>query len=82
MGPDVNGNSGSHLGATEWRVPRSNEVIGIDRADELGCLRVPSGDGVCVAVIRRGKSRATASVIGQLPSNDTWLIGVARNHEP
>jgi len=61
---DENGNSGSHPEATEYRVPRSNEVIGIDGADEFGCLCVPSGDGVCVAVTRRGKSRAAASVIG------------------
>ncbi len=76
------GNLGSHPEATEWRIPRSNEMIGIDRADELGCLCVPSCNGVCVAAIRRGKSRIATSVIGQFPGNDARLIGVARNYKP
>ena len=57
-------------------------MIGIDRADELGRLCVPPGDGVCVAVIRRRKVRHAAGVIGQFPSNDAWLIGVAQNYSP
>jgi hypothetical protein len=82
MDPDVNGNLGSHPGAIEWRIPRSNEMIGIDRADELGCLCVPFCNSVCVAAIRRGKSRVATSVIGQFPGNDARLIGVSRNYKP
>lgn len=55
-------------------------MIGIDRADELGCVGVPPGDGVCVAVLRRGKGRGAAGVIGQFPSNDAWLIAVAPDY--
>ncbi len=62
-------------------VPRSDEVITIDRADELGCLGVPPGDSVCVAVFRSGKGRDAAGVIGQFPRDDAWLIGVARNYK-
>jgi hypothetical protein len=43
---DVNVNLESHPRAKDKKVPRSDEVIGVDRADELGCLCVPSGDGV------------------------------------
>jgi hypothetical protein len=57
-------------------------MITIDRADELGCLCVPPGDSVCVALIRSGKGRSAAGVIGQFPSNDAWLIDVARNYKP
>ena len=61
--------------------PRCNEVIGVDRADEFGCVCVPQGDGVCVAKIGRGQGRVAASVIGDLPSNDARLIDVARNYK-
>ena len=56
-------------------------MIAIDRADELGCLCVPPGDGVCVAVFRRGKGRGAAGVISQFPANDAWFVGVARNYK-
>ena len=57
-------------------------MIAIDRADELGRLCVPSGDGVRVALIRSGKGRSAAGVVGKFPSDDAWLIGVARNYKP
>ena len=56
-------------------------MIGVDRADEFGCLCVPFGDGIRVALTRSGQSRVAAGVIGQLPSNDAWLIDIARNHK-
>src|SRR6266852_2507838 len=62
-------------------VPRSDEVITIYRADELGCLGVPPGDGVCVAVFRSGKGRDAAGVVRQFPRDDACLIGVARNYK-
>lgn len=56
-------------------------MIAIDRADELGRLCVPPGEGVRVALIRRGNGRGTTGVIGQFPSNDAWLVGVARSYK-
>ena len=81
MGPNVSGNSETNRERRNRGVPRSNEVVGVDRADELGCLCVPFGNDVRVALIRRGHGRFAASVIGQLPSNDARLIGIARNHK-
>ena len=82
MDPDVNASLECHPRAKEEKVPRSNQVIAIDRANELGCLGVPPSEGVCVALIRRGKGRGTTGVVGQFPSNDAWFIGVARNYKP
>lgn len=62
-------------------VPCSYEVIGIDRTDVIGCICVPLGDGIRVAEFRSAKCRVAASVIGQFPSDDGRLVGIARNNE-
>ena len=60
-------------------VPRSDKMIGIDGAEKVGCLCVPPGDGVRVALIRSAEGRVAASIVGQLPCKDVWLIDIARN---
>ena len=60
-------------------VPRSNQVIGIDRLDEPRFIYVPLRDGIRVPARRRDSARVAMRVVSQLPGHDRWLIGVARN---
>ena len=59
--------------------PRSDEVIGIDGNNELGNIGMPLGDRLCSAGRRRGKGRAAARVIGQLPAEEGGAVYVTRN---
>ena len=60
--------------------PRSDEVVGIDGKDELGNIGMPLGDRLRSAGRRRGKGRAAAGVIGQLPAEEGSAIDVTRNN--
>ena len=62
-------------------VPGSYKVIGVDGTDVIGRICVPLGDGIGVAEFRSRKCRVAASVIGQFPSDDGRLVGIARNNK-
>jgi hypothetical protein len=54
-------------------------MVGVDGKNEIGNVGMPLGDRLRIARRRRGKGRAAARVIGQLPAEEGSAVGVTRN---